>query len=244
MRRTLLTACVLLSTLNNPSLAIEPDAPAFVHEPTESYAVRNMRGFTVRVSSAAMAHPKTTEPALRLLDEQLRGVLELTPDHTHETLRKVVFWVEQNNPGFPCACYHPGAPWLRDNGYNTDKEKGIEIANPEHFVLWVKRDQPMMVLHELAHAYHDLAVGYGNELIRSCYEQAKASGKYDSVMHVSGKKCEHYALTNDREYFAELTESYFGRNDFQPFKRNELKQFDPQGYSMIERLWLRPIDDE
>jgi hypothetical protein len=54
----------------------------------------------------------------------------------------------------------------------------------------------------------------------------------------------HYALSNDREYFAELTESYFGKNDFEPFTRDELRAFDPDGYAMIEQLWLRPIDDE
>lgn len=239
--RLLLT---LLPWAVSPAAIAGHEPAGFVHEPTESYTERVMHGFTVRVSAAAMAHPDTTEPALALLKDELAEVIRLTPPHTHRTLRRVIIWIEHENPGFPCACYHPGAGWLADNGYNTDKEKGIEIANPRNFVEWVERDQPLMVLHELAHAYHDLALGYDHELIRDCYQRAKAGGKYDEVEHVSGKTRPHYAMNNDREYFAELSESYFGRNDFAPFTREALKAFDPEGYAMIERLWNERPDEE
>ncbi|MCA9275708.1 MAG: hypothetical protein KDA29_06760 [Phycisphaerales bacterium] len=191
-----------------------------------------------------MRNITTAQPALDLLDTKLAEVIRLTPEHAHQNLRRVVIWVEHNAPEHPCACYHPGRQWLIENGFNPDKEKGIEIANPKNFVEWTERDQPLMVLHELAHAYHDLVLGYDHALVASCYEQAKKSGKYDEVMHVSGKPRKHYALSNDREYFAELTESYFGKNDFEPFTRGELRVFDPAGFAMIEKLWLRPPNDE
>lgn len=233
----------MFATLTLPTIA-EPETSVFVHEETASYTQMTMHGFTVRVSSAAMAHPVTTEPALALLDQELAEVITLTPKHTHKTLRSVVIWIEHNAPEHPCACYHPGKQWLIDNGFNPDKEKGIEIANPKNFVDWTNRAQPLMVLHELAHAYHDLVLGFDNALIASCFEQGVASGKYDEVKHVSGEPRRHYALSNDREYFAELTESYFGKNDFEPFTRDELRAFDPDGYAMIERLWQHPIEDE
>ena len=47
----------------------------------------------------------------------------------------------------------------------------------------------------------------------------------------------HYALNNDEEYFAETTEAYFGKNDFFPFERAELKEFDPTGYALMEEVW-------
>jgi hypothetical protein len=244
MRRTLITACILLAFASPAFSEPGDEQPAFVHELTLSYTAYPMHGFTVRVSSAAMKNPDTTMPALALLDEELAEVIELTPKHTHAHLRGVTIWVEHNAPEHACACYHPGKQWLIDNGFNPDKEKGIEIANPKNFVDWTNNAQPLMVLHELAHAYHDLVIGFDHELIKSCYESAKRSGKYDKVKHVSGEPRRHYALTNEREYFAELTESYFGKNDFAPFTRDELKAFDPAGYEMIEALWLRPIEDE
>ncbi|HCT44523.1 MAG: hypothetical protein CMJ35_03545 [Phycisphaerae bacterium] len=243
MNRFLLTTCAVLSLLTLPAMA-QPETPAFVHESTDSYTTQQMLGFTVRVSAAAMAHPDTTEPALELLEEELAEVLTLTPEHTHETLRRVTIWIEHNAPEHPCACYHPGRQWLIDNGFNPDKEKGIEIANPKNFVEWTKQSQPLMVLHELAHAYHDLALGFEHPLIASCFAKAEQGGKYDEVMHVSGNPRKHYALSNDREYFAELTESYFGKNDFAPFTRDELRDFDPDGYAMIEALWLHPAQAE
>lgn len=45
------------------------------------------------------------------------------------------------------------------------------------------------------------------------------------------------AMSNAKEYFAESSEAYFGRNDFYPFTRAELKEHDPQMYDLLERLW-------
>ena len=213
------------------------DTPSFVHEPTDSYTTYTLHGFDVLVSDAAMKHPDTTTPAIQLLDEKLAQVIELTPEHTHHALRKTKFWIEHNNPGFPCACYHPSADWLGENGYNTDKERGIEISNTTHFVQWTHQAQPFMVLHELAHAFHNEVHGFANKQIRSCFEKAQKLGTYEAVEHVSGKTKRHYALNNDHEYFAELTESYFGTNDFEPFTIETLKAFDPDGYEMIEQMW-------
>jgi len=39
------------------------------------------------------------------------------------------------------------------------------------------------------------------------------------------------------EYFAEASESYFGVNDFYPFVRAELKEFDPAAYFLMEEIW-------
>jgi len=223
--------------LSEQSSISDPVAESYVHEPTEMYTVRSYHGFTVMISNAAMNHPETTDPAIDLLDIKLAQVISLTPKHTHAELRKVRFWIEQHNPGFPCACYHPDAQWLEENGYNTEKAGGIEITNCEHFVLWTERDQPFMVLHELSHAYHHRVLGYENQQIIDAYQHALASGKYESVEHVSGEKRRHYGLNNPQEYFAELSESYFGRNDFYPFTRDELMSFDPEGFDMVEQAW-------
>ena len=41
------------------------------------------------------------------------------------------------------------------------------------------------------------------------------------------------------EFFAELTEAYFGLNDYFPFKKSDLEQYDSVGYSMIEKVWAQ-----
>lgn len=47
----------------------------------------------------------------------------------------------------------------------------------------------------------------------------------------------HYALNNSQEYFAETSEAYFGTNDFFPFVRAELKEHDPRGFGLMEKVW-------
>ena len=108
----------------------------------------------------------------------------------------------------------------------------------ENLVTW-SYHQPYMVLHELAHAYHDqfLPDGGNNASVQQAFEAAVASKKYDSVLCEDGVSRRAYALTNRQEYFAELSESYFGQNDTYPFIRAELKQFDPRGYEAMRQAW-------
>ncbi len=39
------------------------------------------------------------------------------------------------------------------------------------------------------------------------------------------------------EWFAEATEALFGTNDFHPYVRSELREVDPQGAALVEKLW-------
>lgn len=96
---------------------------------------------------------------------------------------------------------------------------------------------PAVILHELAHAYHDQSLGFDHPEIKAAYEQAKASGSYDKVLSHTGKKVRHYALTTPQEYFAEATEAYFYRNDFFPFVRAELMEHDPALFALLEKIW-------
>jgi hypothetical protein len=212
-------------------------SPQFVHEPTSSYEQLKMHGFTVFVSKAARAKPEDTEPALSLLQEELAEVVRLVPKKALATLRTIPFFVEYNNPDFPCACYHVSRDWLRDNGYNVAKVRSVEIANPKNFVAWVKLNQPLMVLHELAHGYHDIKFGYSDRYIAAVYKQGVLLGHYESVAHNRGGTRRHYALNNPMEFFAEATEAYFGENDFYPFNRDQLRTHHLQALEMIERCW-------
>jgi Mlc titration factor MtfA (ptsG expression regulator) len=56
----------------------------------------------------------------------------------------------------------------------------------------------------------------------------------------NGKRVKHYALTNQMEFFAEMTEAYFGTNDFFPFNRAELKESEPQIYEVLKNTWDTP----
>jgi hypothetical protein len=47
----------------------------------------------------------------------------------------------------------------------------------------------------------------------------------------------HYALTNEKEFFAEMSECYFGVNDFFPFTNAELRDAEPEIYALLADIW-------
>jgi hypothetical protein len=218
-------------------------APAFgdkppAWDPIEPYAAEQVEGWRVLVHKDldAADHRALRGDVLRLLTDHLYRVSRAVPGPALEKLRQIPIWVEVAHPRHPCMCYHPSAIWLATHGMNPEKAGAVEIANCKNFLTWTHQ-QPWMVLHELAHGYHNRFLGDDNADIRSAYQSAVESKAYESVLHIDGRKRRHYALMNDKEYFAEASEAYFGTNDFFPFVRAELKQHDPRGFALMEKVW-------
>jgi hypothetical protein len=226
-----LSACMLA--------ADQPTSGGTAYDPTDHYETRQVEGWTVHVNKDLLTdHADTAAAAMRLLEVKLYDITRVVPAPAVAELRKVPLWlgVKDRHGKHPCACYHPDVSWLQANGYNPDKAKAVDIANAATFLRWT-HEQPWMVLHELAHAYHNRVLGFDNADVRSAYDKAVAGKKYESVMHWNGDMVRHYALNNDQEYFAETTEAYFGVNDFYPFNRPELKAVDPDGYALMQKAW-------
>ena len=217
------------------TLASAPPAAAF--EPTEKYAKREVRGFTVLVHPEVEKHPEEAKAALAELDAQLKKVCEVVPEKPLAALKRVRFWVEWEAKKNGAAEFHPSAGWLKDNGYNPEKARGVEINNVRNFVAWSRKTQPWMVLHELAHAYHFTALGDRHAGLHAAYRQAVERKLYESVEFVHGGTRKAYATTSAAEYFAELSEAYFGKNDFFPFTRDEFEKHDPVGFAMVKKAW-------
>lgn len=238
-----MSKCVPLAVLLTFAAATgrADDAPAAgtAFDPTSRYAERSVEGWPVLVSDRfAAEEPKLLEEVLAELRRQLVGIVEAVPAPAVEKLRRIRIWVEVDDPLFPCMCYHPDVRWLEAHGLNPEKTGGVELANARNFLTWT-RQQPWMVLHELAHGYHDRFIdgGYENAAIAGALESSKAAGRYGEVDHVAGAKRAHYAATNPMEFFAEGTESYFGKNDFYPFDRAEMLRYDSDAARLMEELW-------
>lgn len=204
-----------------------------------------VEGWRVLIDERLFANNRAaTEKALELLRKQLREISEKVPASAVEKLRQVTLWFSPRYPGVALkAEYHPGAGWLREHGRNPEMAKGVEFTNIPEFETETRR-MPNFTLHELAHAFHDrfLSGGFGNPEIKAAYNRAKASGSYDRVERWNGdgkpKTTERaYAMTNPMEYFAEMSEAFFSRNDFYPFNREELRQHDPEMERLLQRLW-------
>jgi dipeptidyl-peptidase-4 len=221
-----------------------PSAPS----PEPVYETRTLRGWTLQINRELLAaDARQTAKVLETLDKQLEDITKVVPKAAVAKLQKVPLYFNPEYPGVrPSAEYHPGADWLRKNGRDPAMARCVEFTNIRIYQQEVNR-MPWFVLHELAHAYHDRDVpkGFANAEIAGAYARAKDSGKYDKVERHFGNGRPNtfekaYGMTTPMEYFAESTEAYFGKNDFFPFTRDELKKHDPDMYELLGKLWQVP----
>lgn len=209
--------------------------------PPSGHETRSVAGWQVHVSTKLLGPegPATTR-ALELLNIQLEEVVRVVPKAVAARLQQVPLWFSPEYPGVrPTVEYHPNRQWLCDHGRNPAMARAVEFTNIRLFEKETRR-MPFFAFHELAHAYHDQVLGFDHAQVRAAYEAAKKSGRYDKVKRWTGEKITEecaYAMSNAKEYFAESSEAYFGRNDFYPFTRAELKEHDPQMYDLLGRLW-------
>lgn len=236
--RFLLLLCPL--TVVSSVAADEAKKPERDTPPVIERTTRDLEGWQVRIDRRLLdgEHKPLGDRAERLLGDKLYEIAQFLPADRLEKLRKVAIVVDLDHGKLTSMQYHPGAEWLRDHGYDAKLVKAVHIPSVQRFLdPRHQRIQPWCVMHELAHAYHDQVYGFDDAEIRLVYEAAKESGSYEDVTFVEGKTRRHYALTNQMEYFAELSEAFIGTNDFYPFVRGELKEHDPRAYELLEKIW-------
>ena len=207
-------------------------------EPTAHYSVRSLQEWKVYVHRQLLEERRQAgQLAIELLGVKLYDINRALPAAALKKLHTVPIWLEWQDRDIRCACYHPSRAWLEEHGFNPEKAGAVEIGNAATFLRW-SHEQPSMVLHELAHAYHDRFLGgYDNPEILAAYKRAVASKSYESVLYYDGRMQRAYALTDAQEYFAELSEAWFGTNDFYPFVRGEVIKHDPHMAELLCKLW-------
>jgi hypothetical protein len=236
------TPFFVLCLLAFESAKAEPQPPQAAPEPAkpQSHEVRQIEGWNVHVDTRLL--PTQTEDAfagpLEILQRRLADVRLILPAATVARLQQVPIWLDKTHGKLKPAQYHPSAGWLKENGYSVDLAKAVHIPSAGHYAeVRHQRVQPWSILHELAHAYHDQVLGFEHAEIKQAWEAFRDSHKYDKTLHIDGGFTRHYALNNQKEFFAEMTEAYFGVNDFYPFNRAELKQAEPELFEKMGRWW-------
>ena len=186
----------------------------------------------------AESHDATFYREIRkALSNHFQRIKFLLPKEKVKELQTLIIRVDKNHP-LTNMQYHPSKGWLISNGYDPTLEKRVHIPRAENLLkrsTWQKH--PYVILHELAHSYHDQILSFENKEIIEAYQRAEKAGLYEKVLLFRGGKTRHYARTNHKEFFAEMTESYVGVNDFYPFVRAELQEHDPKTYALMEKIW-------
>ena len=201
---------------------------------------KQIEGWTIAVDPLLLSkeHQETGEKAFKALANHLQRVTYIVDKERLAKLQKLRIWLELNNPKLGNMQYHPSRGWLIANKHDPRLAKHEHIPRAKRLFdrhMWAKH--PYVVLHELAHSYHDQVLSFDQAEIVAAYNDAKKKGIYEKVLLYTGAKVRHYGLKNHKEYFAESTEAYFGVNDFYPFVRAELKEHDEPMYRLLEKVW-------
>ncbi len=219
------------------------NAAAFAAEkmplPT-AHTTRNIEGWTVRVDDRLLCGDDAAvgERALKLLTSRLVAITIVVPEKSLSKLRAITIELDLNYGELRAMQYHPDAGWLKEHGYSEKLAKCVHIPEVEDFLSpYENHRMPWVVLHELAHGFHDQTIGFEDARVIAAWKNFRDSGKYKSVLTISGKLREHYGLTDPKEFFAEMTECYFGSNDFYPFVTGELKQAEPEAFALLAEIW-------
>ncbi len=214
----------------------QPEKDSKFYDPV----IRKVEGWTIKIDPKLLLeeNKKVHDLAFKALANHLQRVEFIVPEKPLAKLKKLPIWIEYNNPVLSNMQYHPGKGWLVRNGHDPRLVKHVHLPRAKNLYdpkMWAKH--PYVVLHELAHSYHDQYLDFNNKEIEKVFQKVKAAGIYDKVLAHSGRMVKHYALSNAKEYFAESTEAYFGVNDFYPFVRAELQRHDPDMYQLMRKFW-------
>ena len=227
-------ALLILSLLTLTTFADEkPALPS-------AYTTRQVEGWNVRIDDRLLKGDGAAmgERALKLLMARLVAITIVVPEKGLAKLRAITIELDLDYGKLTSMQYHPDADWLKSKGYSEALAKCVHIPEAEDFLSpFENHRMPWCVLHELAHGYHDQVLGFDEPRVTAAWEKFRASGKYASVLTSPGGMREHYGLTNQKEFFAEMTEAYFGSNDFYPFVTGELKQAEPEIFALMAEIW-------
>jgi hypothetical protein len=202
--------------------------------------VIDVEGWAVRLDPQLLEEEQAEakQAAVGALANHLQRIKYIVLPERVAELQRLPLWLELHNASLESMQYHPSRHWLRENGHDPALERHVHIPHAADLTaahMWAKH--PYVILHELAHAYHDQVLSWEHPEIIGAYDAGKSAGIYEQVLSHTGEQVRHYGLSNPMEYFAEATEAYFGVNDFYPFVRAELKEHDPRMFSVLEKIW-------
>ena len=227
-----------------PAHAEDKAPPVDFNKPAREYEPAAAGDWTVLVEKDLLTDaPEVAKNALTRLKEKLPQALKSLPETSHADLKNLKLFL-MYGPKARGGGHDNGLEYFQRNAPEAHPEldrrwgSGIVIYCAENYTrisdFWALK----ALVHEMSHAYQLEHWPEDQPDILDAWKNAMKQGLYHGVKDDEGKTLDKaYAATNQLEYFAELSCMYFVGCDYQPFNRKELKEYDPVGYAMIEKMW-------
>jgi hypothetical protein len=241
-------ACLLLLSAF-PGMAAEPAAPApkpavNFREPQRTYKAVPLGQWTVMVEQQLPAeNPELAKLALARLESKLGVMLAALPSPARPRLEKLPIFL-MYGPKATGGGKDNGAEYFQGNAPEHHKlldprwKSCVVIYCAKNYVQQSELWSVKLLVHEFAHAHHMEQWPEKQPDILRAWNHAVEYGLYRQDKDNKGKLFyPGYAITNQLEYFAELSCMYFVGCNYPPVNREELKTYDPTGYDMIEKMW-------
>ena len=130
---------------------------------------KKLEGWTIKVDPKLLKkeHREFKKEVFKALANHLQRIKYILPEAKVKDLQKLPIWLDYHYEPLSSMQYHPGATWLRANRHDPRLVKHVHIPRAKALLnrgQWAKH--PYVILHELAHAYHDqvLEGGFKNNL--------------------------------------------------------------------------------
>jgi hypothetical protein len=206
-----------------------------------NYSDITHRDFIYRINDSLIYKSEIVD-LIYHLNQQVDNLYSLLSKNQLKIVSRNPIWIENDRKAIVPIWYHISLEWLKDHNMNPDKVKCVEILNFSEYLKRVKTNQPFLLLHNLAHSYHDSELTFSYPAIMEAYDNAVSKGMYKNVSYLIGDgkyvdSIKAYASNDYLIYFSELSEAYFGNNDYYPHNREQLKEYDPIGYRVIKEAW-------
>ena len=142
---------------------------------------KEIEGWKVHVDPALLEGERgdAGPRALQMLGNHLQRIKIVVPAEAVKKLQTIEIWIEKSNPRLSSMQYHPSRGGLERNGHDTRLAKKVHITRADQLL---SREQmlkhPAVILHELAHGYHDQILGFEHPAVIDAFEAAKSAGTY------------------------------------------------------------------
>jgi len=215
--------------------AIPNPERAGVYEPLAHYTTRTIADSKIIIHSSLLPggeHAEIGAEALQRLEGAMLRLKTWIPEDRLARLLKVAHWVEWNStrgPHGPTSAYqyHPGRDWLIDMDFHPGKHKCVEWGNAASLAKRTADRTITVLLHELAHAYHDQVLTFDHPEIWAAYKRALEGTTYPK---------NDWVKSDHKEFFAGVTTRYFGTET----ERKALVERDPILAKELLEIWGTP----
>lgn len=172
----------------------------------------------------------THEKSIARLKADLADFSQQLPEAITDAFAADTVWVESGGDAAEYLTAESGKPHA----------PCVRIADAEAYHKAATGTQPNLLLNRLMQLYFDR---YMDQDTRASLSSAYILSRklHQNVYGTNGTKLVRNrrsdASLDKRSYFAELSEAYWGQNDFYPFDYQELERYDPRGFKILVQLY-------